>query len=85
MAICPTTNDSGDDPDRTLAVLLVAYAKLYRWLKPWALKWKERIDAWNSDELPIYEPGLDELVKACRGVNLSFSRMRLRTEYANTL
>ena len=22
-----------------------------------------RIDAWNSDELPIYEPGLDEVVK----------------------
>jgi len=32
-----------------------------------------RIDAWNSDELPIYEPGLDEVVKACRGVNLFFS------------
>ena len=32
-----------------------------------------RIDAWNSDELPIYEPGLDELVKATRGVNLFFS------------
>ena len=35
--------------------------------------WKERIDSWNSDELPIYEPGLDELVKACRGKNLFFS------------
>lgn len=35
--------------------------------------WKERIDAWNSDELPIYEPGLDELVRACRGKNLFFS------------
>ena len=22
-----------------------------------------RIDAWNSDKLPIYEPGLDEVVK----------------------
>merc|ERR1711916_340645 len=32
-----------------------------------------RIDAWNSDELPIYEPGLDEIVKAQRGVNLFFS------------
>ena len=32
-----------------------------------------RIDAWNSAELPIYEPGLDELVKATRGVNLFFS------------
>jgi len=32
-----------------------------------------RIDAWNSDQLPIYEPGLDEVVKACRGKNLFFS------------
>ena len=35
--------------------------------------WKERIDAWNSDELPIYEPGLDVLVKETRGRNLHFS------------
>ena len=33
----------------------------------------ERIAAWNSDELPIYEPGLDEIVKAARGRNLFFS------------
>ena len=26
-----------------------------------------RIAAWNSDELPIYEPGLDEVVKRARG------------------
>jgi UDPglucose 6-dehydrogenase len=32
-----------------------------------------RINAWNSDCLPIYEPGLDELVFACRGRNLHFS------------
>ncbi|KAF9999165.1 UDP-glucose 6-dehydrogenase 1, partial [Entomortierella chlamydospora] len=32
-----------------------------------------RIDAWNSDELPIYEPGLDEIVFARRGKNLFFS------------
>ena len=32
-----------------------------------------RIAAWNSDELPIYEPGLAEVVKACRGRNLFFS------------
>ena len=32
-----------------------------------------RIDAWNSDELPIYEPGLDELVRRTRGKNLFFS------------
>ena len=34
---------------------------------------KERIDAWNSDTLPIYEPGLDEVVKRVRGKNLFFS------------
>ncbi|KAJ1919817.1 hypothetical protein H4219_001726 [Mycoemilia scoparia] len=33
----------------------------------------ERIDQWNSDELPIYEPGLEELVKNQRGINLFFT------------
>ncbi len=33
----------------------------------------DRIRAWNSDHLPIYEPGLDELVKKTRGRNLFFS------------
>ncbi len=33
----------------------------------------ERIDQWNSDNLPIYEPGLDETVKAAKGRNLFFS------------
>ena len=32
-----------------------------------------RIAAWMSDKLPIYEPGLEEVVKACRGRNLFFS------------
>ena len=32
-----------------------------------------RIAAWNSDALPIYEPGLDEIVKQTRGKNLHFS------------
>ncbi|KAG6405868.1 hypothetical protein SASPL_133462 [Salvia splendens] len=32
-----------------------------------------RISAWNSDQLPIYEPGLDDVVKHCRGKNLFFS------------
>ncbi len=32
-----------------------------------------RIDQWNSEELPIYEPGLDEVVRAARGRNLKFS------------
>lgn len=33
---------------------------------------EERIAAWNSKELPIFEPGLDEIVKAYRGKNLYF-------------
>lgn len=33
----------------------------------------ERISQWNSDKLPIYEPGLDEVVQKCRGKNLFFS------------
>jgi UDPglucose 6-dehydrogenase len=33
----------------------------------------ERIAAWNSERLPIYEPGLTGLVKKARGLNLFFS------------
>jgi UDPglucose 6-dehydrogenase len=32
-----------------------------------------RIAQWNSDNLPIYEPGLDEVVARTRGKNLFFS------------
>ena len=32
-----------------------------------------RIAAWNSGTLPIYEPGLDEVVRQSRGRNLFFS------------
>jgi UDPglucose 6-dehydrogenase len=32
-----------------------------------------RIAAWQSDQLPIYEPGLDEIVRSTRGKNLFFS------------
>jgi len=32
-----------------------------------------RIRAWESDQLPIYEPGLDEAVRAVREKNLFFS------------
>jgi len=32
-----------------------------------------RIAAWNSAKLPVYEPGLDEVVQECRGRNLFFS------------
>ena len=33
----------------------------------------ERIAQWNSDNLPIYEPGLSEVVSIARGRNLFFS------------
>jgi UDPglucose 6-dehydrogenase len=33
----------------------------------------DRIAQWNSDQLPIYEPGLDEIVRANRGKNLTFT------------
>ncbi|MBC8095994.1 MAG: UDP-glucose 6-dehydrogenase [Akkermansiaceae bacterium] len=34
---------------------------------------ESRIAAWNSSSLPVYEPGLDEIVRTCRGKNLHFS------------
>ncbi len=34
---------------------------------------EERIARWNSDELPIYEPGLLQAVQGARGRNLFFS------------
>ena len=34
---------------------------------------EDRIKAWNSDTLPIYEPGLQEVVERARGRNLFFS------------
>ena len=33
----------------------------------------ERIREWNSQKLPIYEPGLDDIVESTRGKNLFFS------------
>ena len=33
----------------------------------------QRIAAWNSEELPVYEPGLYDVVKQARGRNLRFS------------
>jgi UDPglucose 6-dehydrogenase len=35
-----------------------------------------RIAAWNSDTLPVYEPGLDEVVRRTRGRNLRFIPQR---------
>lgn len=32
----------------------------------------ERIAAWNSDQLPVYEPGLNAVVRRARGRNLFF-------------
>jgi UDPglucose 6-dehydrogenase len=32
-----------------------------------------RIDAWNSDVLPVYEPGLKEIVESSRGKNIHFT------------
>ena len=34
---------------------------------------EQRIAAWNSDNLPVYEPGLNKIVLECRGKNLFFS------------
>ena len=37
---------------------------------------QSRIDSWNDTDLsrlPVYEPGLDHVVKRCRGLNLHFS------------
>lgn len=34
---------------------------------------QSRIDAWNSDELPVYEPGLHDIVIESRNRNLFFS------------
>ena len=44
---------------------------------------KDRIKQWNDKNiknLPIYEPGLAEIVKRCRGVNLHFSNL-VNTEF----
>ncbi len=34
---------------------------------------EEKIKAWQTDDLPIYEPGLLDIVKKSRGKNLFFS------------
>ena len=39
---------------------------------------QKRIDSWNSDnleDLPVFEPGLDEIIKRRRGINLHFSTL----------
>lgn len=34
---------------------------------------ERKVEAWSSDRLPVYEPGLDEVVRECRGRNLFFT------------
>lgn len=34
---------------------------------------KQKIEQWNSDNIPMYEPNLDEIIRQCRGKNLFFS------------
>ena len=34
---------------------------------------EERIEAWNSEDLPVYEQGLNDIVTRARGKNLFFS------------
>ena len=47
---------------------------------------QSRIDQWTSDELPIYEPGLDEVVREARGRNLTFSsRVEAAIQHANMI
>jgi len=41
----------------------------------------QRIKEWNSDRLPIYEPGLDEMVKR----NIQKGRLHFTTDLASTL
>jgi len=36
----------------------------------------QRIAAWNSETLPIYEPGLEEIVKSVRNKFIFFNRYR---------
>ncbi len=46
---------------------------------------QSRIDAWNEsdlDKLPIYEPGLKDIIKRYRGINLHFSS-DIKTNIAN--
>ena len=46
----------------------------------------EKINAWNNNDLsklPVYEPGLKEIIQKCRNVNLYFSTslLLLKTLY----
>ena len=44
-----------------------------------------RIDSWNSnnlEDLPVYEPGLDEIIKFCRNKNISFFSINISRKYS---
>ncbi|KAG9508503.1 UDP-glucose 6-dehydrogenase, partial [Fragariocoptes setiger] len=44
---------------------------------------KDRIDQWNSQCLPIYEPGLADILKQCLGRNLKFIYDKIDQEISN--
>ena len=39
------------------------------------MKKELKIGIINTEKLPIYEPGLDEIIEKCRGKNLHFSNL----------
>lgn len=68
--------ESDIDQSRVSLATAVAYPKLssaHITSLPHARPRPKQIDAWNTDDLPIYEPGLLEVVKDSRGRNLFFS------------
>eukprot|EP00095_Tigriopus_kingsejongensis_P011481 snap_masked-scaffold626_size122949-processed-gene-0.12 protein:Tk11481 transcript:snap_masked-scaffold626_size122949-processed-gene-0.12-mRNA-1 annotation:"GI12367" len=62
-------------PDIQVTVVDKSKQRIQRFTLNWphSLTSLDGPQEWNSDELPIYEPGLDEVVKSCRGKNLHFS------------
>ncbi|KAF9611610.1 hypothetical protein IFM89_033614 [Coptis chinensis] len=54
----------------TMAVIARKFPKIEVVVVDISVPW---ITAWNSDQLPIYEPGLNDVVKQCRGRYLFFS------------
>ena len=39
----------------------------------WSILTSSELTAWNSESLPVYEPGLDDVVRSARGRNLFFT------------
>lgn len=47
---------------------------------------KRKIDAWNSDNLPVYEPGLKPLVEEFRNKKLFFTTdVKASIEFADII